>query len=167
MLRAIAKRIKQRLPPKIPLAELLGVGEVGLIKAIDSYNPTHPKATPLNTWVAFKIRNAILDAFRHKRYWEECGESLESDKRSEPSASEHHAVAAETKTLLLRMVQRLPAAERVAIRSHLRGQSLKEVAAELHLNETQAFHLRRRAQATLRARLESRGLSFRTLTSNS
>jgi len=60
--RLIAKRIHDRLPDYISLDDLVSTGVVGLLAAIDNFNPSFN--VQLNTYAERKIRFAILDGLR-------------------------------------------------------------------------------------------------------
>src|SRR5579863_6320571 len=60
--RLIARRIQERLPENISLDDLISTGVVGLISAIDNFDPHHN--VKLKTYAEYKIRGAILDSLR-------------------------------------------------------------------------------------------------------
>ena len=60
--RLIARRIHDRLPETVSLEDLISTGAVGLISAIDRYDPAH--GVKLKTYAEYKIRGAILDSLR-------------------------------------------------------------------------------------------------------
>jgi RNA polymerase sigma factor for flagellar operon FliA len=60
--RLIARRIHDRLPETVCLDDLVSAGVVGLISAIDRYDPSH--GVKLKTYAEYKIRGAILDSLR-------------------------------------------------------------------------------------------------------
>jgi RNA polymerase sigma factor for flagellar operon FliA len=60
--RLIARRIQERLPENISLEDLISTGVIGLISAIDHFDPTHN--VKLKTYAEYKIRGAILDSLR-------------------------------------------------------------------------------------------------------
>lgn len=60
--RLIARRIHERLPDSVSLEDLISTGIVGLISAIDRFDPTHN--VKLKTYAEYKIRGAILDSLR-------------------------------------------------------------------------------------------------------
>jgi len=60
--RLIARRIQERLPESISLDDLVSTGVLGLIAAIDNFDPTHN--VKLKTYAEYKIRGAILDSLR-------------------------------------------------------------------------------------------------------
>ena len=60
--RLIARRIHERLPESVSLDDLISTGAVGLISAIDRFDPT--LNVKLKTYAEYKIRGAILDSLR-------------------------------------------------------------------------------------------------------
>lgn len=60
--RLIARRIHDRLPESVNLEDLVSTGIVGLISAIDRYDPS--LNVKLKTYAEYKIRGAILDSLR-------------------------------------------------------------------------------------------------------
>lgn len=60
--RLIARRIQERLPKNISLEDLVSTGVLGLISAIDNFDPGHN--VKLKTYAEYKIRGAILDSLR-------------------------------------------------------------------------------------------------------
>ena len=60
--RWIATRIHERLPSHTSLEDLISVGIVGLINAIDGFDPSYN--VKLKTYAEHKIRGAILDSIR-------------------------------------------------------------------------------------------------------
>lgn len=60
--RLIARRIHDRLPESVSLDDLISTGVVGLISAIDRFDPA--QNVKLKTYAEYKIRGAILDSLR-------------------------------------------------------------------------------------------------------
>lgn len=60
--RLIARRIHERLPESVAIDDLISTGVVGLISAIDRFDPLHK--VKLKTYAEYKIRGAILDSLR-------------------------------------------------------------------------------------------------------
>lgn len=60
--RLIARRIHERLPESISLEDLVSTGVLGLIAAIDRFDPA--LNVKLKTYAEYKIRGAILDSLR-------------------------------------------------------------------------------------------------------
>lgn len=60
--RLIARKIHERLPESISVEDLVSAGVLGLISAIDCFDPRHN--VKLKTYAEYKIRGAILDSLR-------------------------------------------------------------------------------------------------------
>ena len=60
--RLIARRIHERLPDSVNVDDLISTGTLGLIAAIDRFDPVHN--VKLKTYAEYKIRGAILDSLR-------------------------------------------------------------------------------------------------------
>ncbi|HZL57034.1 MAG TPA: FliA/WhiG family RNA polymerase sigma factor [Bryobacteraceae bacterium] len=60
--RLVARKIHERLPETIALEDLLSAGVIGLINAIDNFDPR--QNVKLRTYAEFRIRGAILDSLR-------------------------------------------------------------------------------------------------------
>jgi RNA polymerase sigma factor for flagellar operon FliA len=60
--RLIARKIYDRLPEHVSMEDLVSTGVVGLIAAIDRYEPA--QGVKLKTYAEYKIRGAILDSLR-------------------------------------------------------------------------------------------------------
>jgi RNA polymerase sigma factor for flagellar operon FliA len=58
----IARRIHRRLPVRANLEDLVSSGIVGLISAVDHFDPAH--SAKLETYAEYKIRGAIFDGLR-------------------------------------------------------------------------------------------------------
>lgn len=58
----IARRIHDRLPPQVPLADLVQAGVVGLLDALKRFDPG--RHVQFASYAAFRIRGAILDSLR-------------------------------------------------------------------------------------------------------
>ena len=60
--RYIARRIHDRMPAQVPLEDLVHAGVLGLIDAVEKFNPG--KNVQLKSYAKFRIRGAILDSLR-------------------------------------------------------------------------------------------------------
>lgn len=58
----IARRIHDRLPPQVPMEDLVHAGILGLLDAMRKYDPN--KNVQLKHYAEFRIRGAILDSLR-------------------------------------------------------------------------------------------------------
>ena len=97
--RSIARRIQQRLPQHVPLDDLVSVGILGLIQAVDNYDPK--RDVRLSTYAEFKIRGAILDGLRHEDW-------VPRQRRKRSKEIQAAILAAQQK------LQRSPAEEEIA-----------------------------------------------------
>ena len=62
LIRFVAQRIAVRLPSNIDLSDLVSSGIIGLMDAIDKYDPS--RDNKFRTYAEFRIRGAILDELR-------------------------------------------------------------------------------------------------------
>jgi RNA polymerase sigma factor for flagellar operon FliA len=62
LIKFIAHRLAVRLPPHIELDDLISSGVIGLIDAIEKFNPN--KDTQFKTYAEIRIRGAMLDELR-------------------------------------------------------------------------------------------------------
>ena len=62
LIRYIAQKIAARLPSNIELDDLISCGAIGLMDAIDKYDPT--RDNKFKTYAEFRIRGAMLDELR-------------------------------------------------------------------------------------------------------
>jgi len=60
--RLVARKIHERLPETVSFDDLLSAGVIGLIHAIDNFDPA--QNVKLKTYAEFRIRGAILDSLR-------------------------------------------------------------------------------------------------------
>jgi RNA polymerase sigma factor for flagellar operon FliA len=60
--RYLARRIHDRLPAQVPLEDLVHAGVIGLIDAVDKFDPN--KHVQLKSYAKFRIRGAIVDSLR-------------------------------------------------------------------------------------------------------
>jgi RNA polymerase sigma factor for flagellar operon FliA len=62
IVRFIARRIHDRLPPHMPIEDLYSAGVLGLLDAFGRFDPS--KQVLFRTYAHFRIRGAILDSLR-------------------------------------------------------------------------------------------------------
>jgi RNA polymerase sigma factor FliA len=62
IVRFIARRIHDRLPPHVPIEDLYSAGVVGLLDAFGRFDSS--KQVLFRTYAQFRIRGAILDSLR-------------------------------------------------------------------------------------------------------
>ena len=62
LVKKVVHRLSGRLPRDIDLREMLNSGIIGLVDALEKFDPRHE--TNFSTYAQFRIRGAILDSFR-------------------------------------------------------------------------------------------------------
>lgn len=62
LVRKVVHRLSGRLPKDIDVKEMLNSGIIGLVDALEKFDPKHE--TNFATYAQFRIRGAILDSFR-------------------------------------------------------------------------------------------------------
>lgn len=60
----IVMRLARRLPSHVQVDDLVSAGVVGLLEAMDRYNPT--RVTEFETYAEFRIKGAVLDELRKR-----------------------------------------------------------------------------------------------------
>jgi RNA polymerase sigma factor FliA len=112
--RLIARRIHDRLPENISLDDLISTGVVGLIAAVDNFDPA--QGVQLKTYAEHKIRGAILDSLRELDW---------APKNKRRRAKQIEAVIA----MLEQRLGRAPAEEEIAAELKI---SLEEYQQQLY-----------------------------------
>jgi RNA polymerase sigma factor FliA len=173
---ALAKRLRCHVPPCVTLDDLIGAGTIGLIQAVDRFQPS--RGLQFATYAKHRIRGAMLDFLREE-------DPLSRTERRRTRTANAAAEGALPTTISL---EQLPARElqreyaprcsstRFADRVDLdharqclserenRVISLlfdldwqsRDVARQLGVNESRVSQIRSAALAKLRARLQDR-----------
>ncbi len=115
--RFIARGIHHRLPSHVPLDDLIQAGTLGLIDAVNKFNPT--KHVPLKSYAKFRIRGAILDSLR------------EMDWGSRHLRGQGRRVEAARQALHLRL-GRVPDEEELAGEMHMTVEKFQRLDGVLH-----------------------------------
>src|ERR1041384_6925336 len=102
--RLIARRIHDRLPVSVSLDDLISTGTIGLISAIDRFDPS--RNITLKTYAEHRIRGAILDSLRRMDW---------APRRERRHAKQIESAVAATQQRL----QRAPTEEEVAFELNL------------------------------------------------
>ena len=166
LVKDIAKRFHGRVPPCITLDDLISAGMVGLIQAVDRFD--HARRLKFKTYAQHRIQGAMLDFLRDE----------DPLSRTERRHVRESAAGFGPTTVSLDEIQlhRLPApaqpafATRFDVREARRSLSprekrviallydfdwqSREVAADLHVNESRVSQIKTRAISKLRACLK-------------
>jgi RNA polymerase sigma factor for flagellar operon FliA len=62
LVKRVVHRLAGRLPSEVDIKEMLNSGIIGLVDALEKYDPRHE--TNFSTYAQFRIRGTILDSFR-------------------------------------------------------------------------------------------------------
>jgi RNA polymerase sigma factor for flagellar operon FliA len=65
-IRCLAQRLSFKLPPELSTEDLVSAGIIGLMEAIDRFDPE--KETKLKTYAEFRIRGAMIDEIRSMQW---------------------------------------------------------------------------------------------------
>ena len=135
LVEAVASRLVRRLPSHVEKSEMIGVGVIGLIEAVDRYDPD--KGVPFHAYAELRIRGSMIDALRQQDW-------VPRSVRRRSDALE------DVRNRLLRRLGRLP--------SH------REMAEELGMSEGDfASHMREcriRKLVSLSAPIGAEGISL-------
>jgi RNA polymerase sigma factor for flagellar operon FliA len=115
--RLIARRIQDRLPQHIAFDDLVSTGVLGLIAAIDNFDPAHN--VKLKTYAEYKIRGAILDSLREMDW-------VPRQRRRKARQIEHAVAAVEQR------LHRVPTEEETAAELRLSLEQFRDWVAEVH-----------------------------------
>lgn len=172
LVNAIAGRLYSRLPRGcgIEIADLIQAGNVGLLKAERSYEPN--SGIPLAGYAKFRIRGEMLDTIRRhasRRLVLACDRDNGDDPEqpewlagvpAPAEASPHSSALRQQRSAILREeIRRLPDRYRRVVSMRYSGElTLREIGAELRVNESRASQIHRLALIRLRQALSSRGV---------
>jgi len=173
---ALAKRLRSHVPPCVTLDDLIGAGTIGLIQAVDRFQPS--RGLQFATFAKHRIRGAMLDFLREE-------DPLSRTERRRTRTANATAEGALPTTISL---EQLPAHEPRSEYTPARGFSTRfadrvdldrarqclserenraieliydfgwrsrEVAAELRVNESRVSQIKQCAIAKLRGFLQS------------
>ncbi len=170
IVRCLAGRLHARLPQGcgIEVADLIQAGNVGLLKASQSFEASH--GAPLVGYAKFRIRGEMLDLVRRSAGRERPaagppktdspGADPEDLVPASPDSSPQNSVLRQQRAAIIRAeLQRLSARDRAVIRlRYSREMTLREIGAELQVNESRACQLHQSALGRLKRALWRRGV---------
>ena len=83
MLRSIAWQVSQRLPRSVEVDELIGEGQLGLLRADRDYDPA--KGAQFATYAYWRIRGAMLDWVRQQEGTHPATSAAEGEAAADPA----------------------------------------------------------------------------------
>ena len=163
LVKDIAKRFQSRVPPCITLDDLVSAGMIGLIQAVDRFDSS--RGSKFKTYAQHRIHGAMLDFLREedplsrterRRVRESTAAGLSPMTVSLDEIQLHRLAApaqpAFTTRLDVREARRSlsPRENRVIALLYDFDRQSREVAAELHVNESRVSQIKQRAISKLR-----------------
>jgi RNA polymerase sigma factor for flagellar operon FliA len=168
----IAGRLFARLPRGcgIEMADLIQAGNVGLLKAERVYEPA--SGIPLAGYAKFRIRGEMLDMIRRhasrRLVLASDRDTVDEGEHADwlacvpapAEASPHWTVLRQQRSAILwEEIRRLPDRYRKVVSMRYSGElTLRQIGAELSVNESRASQIHRLALTRLRQALSSRGV---------
>lgn len=144
LVRRMARAIARRLPACVLVDDLEQAGFVGLIEAVESYDPARG---PLGRWARRKVGWAIRSALARPR-------ELSIDADPVVAAGSPAGLSLDERLDLERGIARLPARQQhVVIEFDLRERTMRSIAVDLGIGESRVSQLRRGAIDKLRENL--------------
>jgi RNA polymerase sigma factor for flagellar operon FliA len=177
--RTLARRLRFRVPPSVSIDDLVSAGAVGLLQAIDRFEPA--RGLQFRTYARHRIWGAMLDFLRGEdplsrteRRRRQVAAASEPDRTAPPPATvsledfpahEMLSVLAPTHSSETAAVNRATLAEarqclsarenRVISLLYELDWKSREVALALHVNESRISQIKGAALSKLRTRLEA------------
>ncbi len=168
----IAKHIRATLPPCFELDDLIQSGRLGLLDAATKYRPA--TGVPFGAYAAQRVRGAILDSFRRRKWQDSVCFSLdhdhdqedqtESDARRGPAAPESKEPtaieSADRKRVVAIASRHLPTRERRIIGQYYfrEGATLREAGRAVGVKHSRASQIHQDALRRMRSTLEQHRL---------
>src|SRR5450432_2862977 len=150
----IARRIHERLPESICLDDLVSTGVIGLISAIDHFDPGH--LVKLKTYAEYKIRGLNVASLEYDSgdQGQDLLHYIPDDSAELPSTLLERS---ELERLLAQSIDGIPEIERTVLSLYYHEElTLREIAQVVHLHESRISQLK--SQAILRLRGHMAGL---------
>lgn len=167
-LRLVAHIVKKYQSPEDDMEELISIGTIGLIKAVDTFD--HEKASKLATYAARCVENEILMYLRVKRklqressYYEPIGTDKEGNEiqlldimeSSEPPAVDQISLKDDTKKVYELLERVLTDRERQVVIMryglyHGREYTQREIAEQLGISRSYISRIEKNALSRLR-----------------
>jgi RNA polymerase sigma factor for flagellar operon FliA len=170
----VARRFQRRVPPCVTFDDLVSAGMIGLIQAVDRFDRS--RDLKFKTYAQHRIRGAMLDFLRDEDPLSRT-ERRRVRESAEGLSATGHRIQPVTVSLDQISLRRLAAPVQPAftLRSEVRearsclsprenrviallydlGWQSREVAADLHVNESRVSQIKQRAISKLRVQLQA------------
>lgn len=157
LVRPIAEQVKRKLPPSFEVDDLIGTGNLALVRAASSYAPDTHNGTPFEVYARIVVRGAIIESVRRRRYDENTAPPLEFAE--EPQAESAVEAAIDLGRKLARVeaaVNELPPVLRKVIELHYTHDvKLHAIGKRLRKGKSRASQLHMEAIRELRRTLRA------------
>jgi RNA polymerase sigma factor (sigma-70 family) len=129
--------------------DMFHTGVIGLIRAVDNFDPAHPEAQA--AYFATRIRGAIFDYLRSFPYFKN-GEVIERADETELEQGKvcRELEEAEKEAELNLLLMRLPFRQQTVFRESLRGTPPRLIARRLGVNQSRVSQIKKEALERLR-----------------
>jgi RNA polymerase sigma factor for flagellar operon FliA len=170
VVRCLAGRLHARLPHGcgIEISDLIQAGNVGWLQAAKSFRPD--RGAPLAGYAKFRIRGEMLDMVRRSagrgqsrapaRMANDHDQGWEALLPASPESSPQHSVSSWQRDRIIgEELRRLPVRYRTVVRlRYSLEMTLRQIGAELQVNESRACQIHQNALNRLRQALSVRGV---------
>lgn len=154
LVRSIASRLLLALPPCYDIDDLIGVGNLALLAAAESFRPNDFLGVPFGAYARHRVRGAMLDIARRSQLRERTMPPLEGVPEGSYLPVPEELVDQAREIARVRVaIGRLPAREQRIINLHYAGEAFKQIARVLGLSESRISQLHKEALEALRSDL--------------
>lgn len=161
LVKVMASRLANRLPPQVEVSELVSVGVLGLIDAAGRFKPS--LGVPFSAFARRRIHGAMLDSLRGldwapralRRMRRDVDGAIASVRRTtgrEPEAAEIAAALDVSEAEYDKMLDQLKRAELATIRQSSSAEGRTSLEVEIEPSEWPSAHLERKELAALLAK---------------
>lgn len=154
LIRSVARQIHKKLPPSFELDDLVQSGVLGLIQAVERYDPA--AGASFATFARYRIHGAIQDSIRREQFTDSIHEELPAQV-AYLDPIEARIAQREEAGQVARAVDRLPDRGRkvIEMRYGHRQMTMVNVGAALGVKKTRAIQIHQHAIGLLQGHLKA------------